>query len=193
MAVGTSSTDLELMERVASYDSKALEALYNRYSPLLYTVIKKIAAEESIAENVMSDVFVIIWRKANLFDFHTANVYTWLVSLARNKATDTIRRSKPGAEIKEYTDEYEDEFIIPHLSMAIDPLDLKTALSLKESVESALNSLTEAQQYVIYLAYYEGLTQKEIASKLNIPYSTVKSKVKIALSNLKENLIKGNE
>ncbi|HUX60031.1 MAG TPA: sigma-70 family RNA polymerase sigma factor [Ignavibacteriaceae bacterium] len=193
MAVGTSSTDLELMERVASYDSKALEALYNRYSPLLYTVIKKIAAEESIAENVMSDVFVIIWRKANLFDFHTANVYTWLVSLARNKATDTIRRLKPGAEIKEYNDEYEDEFIIPHLSMAIDPLDLKTALSLKESVESALNSLTEAQQYVIYLAYYEGLTQKEIASKLNIPYPTVKSKVKIALSNLKENLIKGNE
>jgi RNA polymerase sigma-70 factor, ECF subfamily len=193
LAVGTSSTDLELMERVASYDSKALEALYNRYSPLLYTVIKKIAAEESIAENVMSDVFVIIWRKANLFDFHTANVYTWLVSLARNKATDTIRRLKPGAEIKEYNDEYEDEFIIPHLSMAIDPLDLKTALSLKESVESALNSLTEAQQYVIYLAYYEGLTQKEIASKLNIPYPTVKSKVKIALSNLKENLIKGNE
>ncbi len=193
MAVGTSSTDLELMERVASYDSKALEALYNRYSPLLYTVIKKIAAEESIAENVMSDVFVIIWRKANLFDFHTANVYTWLVSLARNKATDTIRRLKSAAGIKEYTDAYEDEFIIPHLSMAIDPLDLKTALSLKESVESALNSLTEAQQYVIYLAYYEGLTQKEIASKLNIPYPTVKSKVKIALSNLKENLIKGNE
>ncbi len=193
MAVGTSSTDLELMERVASYDSKALEALYNRYSPLLYTVIKKIAAEESIAETVMSDVFVIIWRKANLFDFHSANVYTWLVSLARNKATDSIRRLKTEAGIKEYTDAYEDEYIIPHLSMAIDPLDLKTALSLKESVESALNSLTEAQQYVIYLAYYEGLTQKEIASKLNIPYPTVKSKVKIALSNLKENLIKGNE
>lgn len=193
MAVGTSSTDLELMERVASYDSKALEALYNRYSPLLYTVIKKIAAEESIAETVMSDVFVIIWRKANLFDFHSANVYTWLVSLARNKATDSIRRLKTEAGINEYTDAYEDEYIIPHLSMAIDPLDLKTALSLKESVESALNSLTEAQQYVIYLAYYEGLTQKEIASKLNIPYPTVKSKVKIALSNLKENLIKGNE
>lgn len=193
MAVGTSSTDLELMERVASYDSKALEALYNRYSPLLYTVIKKMVAEESLSENVLSDVFVIIWRKANLFDFHTANVYTWLVTLARNKAADTIRRAKSEGKVKGYTDEYEDEFIIPRLSKAIDPLDLKTALSLKDSVESALNSLTEAQQYVIYLAYYEGLTQKEIASKLNIPYPTVKSKVKIALSNLKENLIKGNE
>ncbi|MHB8578647.1 MAG: RNA polymerase sigma factor [Ignavibacteriaceae bacterium] len=192
MAVSTSSTDLELLERVASYDSKALEALYNRYSPLLYTIIKKIVSEESIAENVLSDVFVIIWRKANLFDFHAANVYTWLVTLTRNKATDTIRRTRTEKSEKEYTESYEDEFIIPHLSKAIDPLDLKTALSLKDNVESALNSLTEAQQYVLYLAYYEGLTQKEIAAKLNIPFPTVKSKLKIALSNLKENLIKGD-
>ncbi len=192
MAVSTSSTDLELMERVASYDSKALEALYNRYSPLLYTVIKKIVSEESVAENVLSDVFIIIWRKANLFDFNSANVYTWLVTLTRNKATDTIRRTHTEKTVKEYTESYEDEFIIPHLSKAIDPLDLKTALSLKDSVESALNSLTEAQQYVLYLAYYEGLTQKEIAAKLNIPFPTVKSKLKIALSNLKENLVKGD-
>ncbi|MHB1687024.1 MAG: RNA polymerase sigma factor [Ignavibacteriaceae bacterium] len=192
MAINTPSTDLELMERVASYDSKALEALYNRYSPLLYTVIKKIVTEERIAENVLSDVFVIIWRKVNLFDFRAGNVYTWLVTLARNKAADTIRRTRTEENVKEYIETYEDQFIIPHLSPEIDPLDLKTALSLKESVESALNKLTDAQQYVLYLAYYEGLTQKEIAGKLNIPYPTVKSKVKIALSNLKENLIKGD-
>ena len=191
MAVSASSTDLELMTRVVSNDSKALEALYNRYSPLLYTLIKKITGDEKTAEEVLADVFVIIWRKSNLFDFNSGNVYTWIIGIARNKAIDTIRRRNNSNEIKEYTEEFENTTIIPSLSALIDPLDVKTALSLKDNIESALNQLTDAQQYVIYLAYYEGLTQKEIAAKLNIPLSTVKSKVKTTLSNLKDNLIKG--
>ncbi len=191
MAVSASSTDLELMTRVVSNDSKALEALYNRYSPLLYTLIKKITGDEKTAEEVLADVFVIIWRKSNLFDFNSGNVYTWIIGIARNKAIDTIRRRNNSNEMKEYSEEYENTIIIPSLSSLIDPLDIKTALSLKDNIESALNQLTDAQQYVIYLAYYEGLTQKEIAAKLNIPLSTVKSKVKTTLSNLKEYLIKG--
>ena len=192
MALNIPSTDIDLMQRVVAYDSKALEALYNRYSPLLYTLIKKIVSDEEAAEEVLSDVFVIIWRKANRFDFSTGNVYSWLISLTRNKAVDFLKRSKEGNEQRLYTDEYENKFILPHLSHAIDQLDIKTALSIKSNVEAALNKLTDAQQYVIYLAYYEGLTQKEIAEKLNIPLPTVKSKIKIALSNLRDNLIKGD-
>jgi RNA polymerase sigma-70 factor (ECF subfamily) len=191
------------MERVSSNDSKALEVLYNRYSSLLYTLVKKIINDENTAEDILSEIFVIIWRKADQFDLSTGNVYTWLVTLARNKAVDSLKRSRipeislpkwQTGEINDfeiYNDAYENKYIIPHLSKMIDPLDLRTAFSIKEDVETALNKLTDAQQYVIYLAYYEGLTQKEIANKLNIPLPTVKSKVKIALSNLRENLIKG--
>ncbi|MFO7447113.1 MAG: sigma-70 family RNA polymerase sigma factor [Ignavibacteriaceae bacterium] len=192
MAVNSPSTDIELMQRVAGYDSKALEALYNRYASILFTVIKKIVTDEKIAEEVLSDVFVIIWRKINYFDFNTRNVYTWLVTLTRNKAVDVVKRMHSGEGVDEYTEEYENQFIIPRLSHEIDSLDLRTALNVKDGVEKALNSLTDAQQYVIYLAYYEGLNEKEIAAKLNIPVSTVKSKIKIALTNLKENLIKGD-
>lgn len=184
-------SDIEVMQRVVSYDSKALEILYNRYSPLLYTLIKKIVTEKKLAEEILTEVFVIIWRKVNLFDIHSVNVYTWMVTLARNKAVDVLRRSR-GNELPEYNDDYEDEFIIPKLSKNIDPLDVNTAMSIKDSVQAALNKLTDAQQYVIYLAYYEGFTQKEIAEKLNIPYSTVKSKIKIATGNLKEYLLKGD-
>jgi RNA polymerase sigma-70 factor (ECF subfamily) len=199
LALNISSTDIELMQRVSSNDSKALEVLYNRYSSLLYTLVKKIVREEQTAEDILSEIFVILWRKADLFDFNSGNVYTWLVTLARNKAVDTLRRSqiqemqdgeKP--EIGLYDDNYENKFIIPHLSDYIDPLDIRTAFSIKSDVETALNKLTDAQQYVIYLAYYEGLTQKEIAEKLNIPLPTVTSKIKIALSNLRENLVKGD-
>jgi RNA polymerase sigma-70 factor (ECF subfamily) len=90
-----------------------------------------------------------------------------------------------------YSDEYENNNIIPKLSETIDPVDLETAMNIKDEVESALDKLTDAQKFVIYLAYYEGLTQKEIAERLKIPVSTVKSKIKIALVNLKNNLVKG--
>jgi RNA polymerase sigma-70 factor, ECF subfamily len=190
MPVNTTSTDSELMQRVHINDSKALEALYNRYSPLLYTLIKKIVADEEVAKDVLSDVFVIIWRKIDLFDFNLNNVYTWIVTLTRNKAIDTIRRARNSSEMETYNDEYENTNIIPKLSPISDPLDIETATNIKDSIEAALNKLTGAQQFVINLAYYEGLTQKEIAERLKIPVPTVKSKIKIALSNLKDNLIK---
>lgn len=192
MSVNTPSTDSELMQRVHANDSKALEALYNRYSSLLYTLIKKIVVDEEVAKDVLSDVFVIIWRKIDLFDFNSNNVYTWIVTTTRNKAVDTIRRVRNSSEMEPYTDEYENKNIIPKFSHIIDPLDLESANNIKDGIEAALNKLTDAQRFVIYLAYYEGLTQKEIAERLKIPVSTIKSKIKIALGNLKDNLIRGD-
>lgn len=185
-------TDLELFRKISAYDSRALETLYDRYSPILFTVIKRIVMEESLAEEVLTEVFAIIWRKMDHFDFSTGNVYAWLVLLARNKAVDFQRRNRTqNALAEEYTEEYENTFIIPRLSKGIDQLDLESALNVKGNVEMALNKLTDAQKYVIYLAFYEGYTQAAIAEKLNIPLPTVKSKIQIALGNLRDNLIKG--
>ena len=192
MRLSADSPDIDVMKRVAAYDSKALEILYDRYSPLLYTLIKKIAGEKSLAEEILTEVFVIIWRRIELFDIYSGNVYTWLVTLARNKAVDTVRRKNENVEMPEYTNDYEVNFILPKLSKQIDPLDLATTNAIKDSFEVALNKLTDAQQYVIYLAYYEGLTQIEISEKLNIPYATVKSKIRIASTNLREYLLKGD-
>jgi RNA polymerase sigma-70 factor (ECF subfamily) len=192
LQLDANSPDIDVMKRVAAYDSKALEILYDRYSPLLYTLIKKIAVEKSLAEEILTEVFVIIWSRIELFDIYSGNVYTWLVTLARNKAVDTVRRKNEKLKMPEYTNDYEINFILPRLSKQIDPLDLATTNAIKDSFEAALNKLTDAQQYVIYLAYYEGLTQIEISEKLNIPYATVKSKVKIASANLREYLLKGD-
>ncbi|MGE5353614.1 MAG: RNA polymerase sigma factor [Acidobacteriota bacterium] len=183
-------TDLELFRKISAYDSRALETLYDRYSPLLFTVIRRIVAEEALAEEVLTEVFAIIWRKIDRFDFSTGNVYAWLVLLSRNKAVDFLRRKRTQG-LEEYTEEYENTFIIPRLSRGIDQLDLESALNVKSNVELALGRLTDAQKYVIYLAFYEGYTQQAIAEKLNIPLPTVKSKIQIALSNLRDNLIKG--
>ena len=182
--------DLELMEEIARYDSRALEELYNRYAPLLFTLIKKIAPDEKTAEYILVEVFSIIWRKIHRFDFRAGNVYTWLVTLARNRAVDSVRRNRNSEITREfYDDEYEDFHILPYLSPEIDSLDFETAMKLKPKIETALSKLTDAQKYVIHLAYYDGFTLDEISKKLNIPVNTVRSKVLTALTNLKDNLL----
>ena len=133
------------MLRVANYDSKALEVLYDRYSPLLYTLIKKIVEKKVLAEEVLIEVFAIIWRKIELYDSEKNNAFTWLVSIARNKAVDVVRRKKGGAGNINYSEEFENRFIIPRLSQTIDPLDLNTASSISGNVETALNNLTDAE------------------------------------------------
>jgi RNA polymerase sigma-70 factor, ECF subfamily len=183
------STDIEVIQKIAAFDSKALEVLYNRYSAILYTTIKKIVTDERLAEEILTEVFVIIWKKGNKFDQRKGSVYTWLVMLARNKAVDVFRRLKEGCELPDYTEEYEDEFVIPQLSSVIENIDFKVATGLKSNVEGALTRLTDAQQYVISLAFYEGMTENEIAVKLNIPVETVKSKIRTALTNFKTNLM----
>ncbi|MFA6598846.1 MAG: sigma-70 family RNA polymerase sigma factor [Ignavibacteriaceae bacterium] len=188
----TSLTDAEIMKRIANYDSRALETLYNRYSPILYTLIKKIIGEVQVSEEVLIDVFVIIWRKINYYDLKNGDVYTWLITVARNKAIDTVRRSKKLIPV-DYDDDYENFYIVPRLSPQIDDLDLKTAISIKDNIEKALNKLTDAQKYVLFLGYYEGLTQSEIAQHLRIPSQTVKSKIKFSLSSLRDNLLKGGD
>ena len=187
-----SLSDIQIMSKVGEYDSKALEELYDRYSPILYSLIKKIVEDKTKAEEVLADVFVLVWKKKNSSNVSDANVYTWLITLARNKAVDIRRRDENSEEgMPEYNDDYEDYFIIPKLSESIDPLDLNKALSVKDNFEEALNKLTDAQKFVLILAYYEGKTQSEIAKQLNIPVATVKSKIKLSLSNLKQNIVSG--
>ena len=184
-------TDSELIAKVATYDSKALEELYNRYSTILYTLVKRIVGDVETAQEVFSDIFVIIWRKIDRFDFDIKNVYTWLITLARNKAVDSLTRKNNPEKLPEYNDEYENENILPKLSKEINTLELSDIMSMEQSIKSAVNSLTEAQRYVIDLAFYDGYDEGEIAKKLKIPLPTVKSKIQVAMDKLKQKLSMG--
>jgi RNA polymerase sigma-70 factor (ECF subfamily) len=182
------NSDKEIILKVAGNDSKALEELYDRYSPVVFTLINKIVQDKSAAEELLSDIFVIIWQKNSLFDSETGNVYTWMINLARNKAIDFVKRNRNLEEMEEYSDEYENENIIPHLSSSAEPMDLDKVLSMKDKINDSFNKLTEAQQYVLNLAYYKGYNKEEIARELNIPLPTVKIKISLALGNLNKNL-----
>ena len=185
----TQATDIELIQRITNRDSKALESLYDRYCPVLYTLVKRIVADKEKAEEILADIFVIIWQKSLMFDINSGNLYSWLINLTRNKALDYLRREK-SLITDEYNDEYENSVIIPNLSTLIASNDLSDTFNNREKIYSAVHSLTEAQQYVLSLAYYDGLSEPEIAAKLNIPLLTVKSKIRVALNSVREFLAK---
>lgn len=186
-----SLTDSEIMLKIAGYDSKALEQLYDRYTPLLYTLIKRIIPDKETAEEVLSEVFVIIWRQIDQIDFKNINIYTWMVTLARNKAID-VKNRNIGKVTEEYTEYYEKEKILPKLSREIESVELEDVLEMKGKIEGAIKSLTDAQRYVMELSYYEGVDEIGIAEKLKIPSSTVKSKLQVAIGNLMKKISKPN-
>jgi len=187
--VDTELTDIELIQRITNRDSKALESLYNRYSPVLYTLVKRIVVDKEKSEEILADIFVIIWQKSSMFDVNSNNLYCWLINISRNKALDFVRREK-SLITDEYNDEYENTVILPNISTLIPSNNLDGTFNSREKIYSAFHSLTDAQQYVLSLAYYDGLSESEIAAKLNIPLLTVKSKIRVALNSVKEVLAK---
>ncbi len=182
-------TDIELIQRISNRDSKALENLYDRFSPVLYTLVKRIVVKKEVAEEILADIFVIIWKKSSMFDYNSSNLFSWLITLTRNKALDYIRRENSSIS-DEYDDDYENTFIIPNLSTIIPPNNIEKSFNSRDKIFGAFHNLTDAQQYVLSLAYYDGLTESEIAKKLKIPLLTVKSKIRVALNSIKESLAK---
>ena len=176
-------TDAEIMLKIAGYDSTALELLYDRYSPLLYALIKKIIPNHELADEILSEVFVITLKQIDQFDFKSSDVYTFLVTLARNKAIDSLRR-KQGKEKRMYTEEFEKDEIIPKLSPEIKAMEFSEVMRIKDSVQNAINGLTEAQKSLLELSFYEGLDENVIAERLKIPVSSVKSKLRLVNASL---------
>lgn len=180
--------DSELIEEIRRYKSRAVEELYNRYSSLIFTVAKKIAPDEKAAEEILVDVFTIIWKRAGDVDFTHNCVYSWIITLTRNRAVDMLKRSRsPEATLDYYDDEFEETFILPRISPEIENYDIRHVIKNKKRIENALDKLTDAQKYVIHLAYYEGYNINEISEKLGIPKETVRNKIYTALKTLNEN------
>lgn len=176
-------TDSEIMLKIAGYDSMALELLYNRYAPMLYALTKRIIPNQELAEEVLSEVFVIILKQIDQFDYKSSDVYAWLFTLTRNKAVDAMKRAQ-GKEKRMYTEEYEKEEIIPKLSPEIKAIEFADVAGMRDKIETAINSLSDAQKYVLDLSFYEGLDENMIAERLKIPVSSVKSKLRLANASL---------
>ena len=175
--------EIQLIARMASRDSKAMSELYDLYSGLLYSVVFKITRVQSEAEEVLQDVFVSAWDNAHKFDPKKAKVFTWLMTIARNKAIDRVRSKAYKVQQASSGDEFD-----KIESATISPLNSQLAKDNASVIKEALNGLPEDQKKVIQLSYYEGQSQSQVAETLGIPLGTVKTRMRLGMMKLTEEL-----
>ena len=181
----------EALSRVALGDRAAFAALYKLASAHLFGVILRINPDRAQAEDLLQDIFVNIWRAAQGFDAARAQPMTWLTSIARNKAIDSLRRRKtevstvsthvPGIDGEDDTDRLA---ALP--SGDAGPLELLLQAAQMQQVTHCVGELSAEQQQCVALAYYQGLSHSEVAEHLTQPLGTVKSWVRRALIALKD-------
>jgi len=169
--------DEVLVRRVASGDERALSGLYDRYAGLVYGTGMRYLGDRGAAEKLVQDVFTSVWKNAGGFDPARASFATWLYRITRNRATDLIRRRN--ARVRTVGNE-------PLLEPG--ETDPSGALTRNFDVAAALSRVSPVHREVLVLAYFRGLSQREISERTNTPLGTVKSRISAALRALRETM-----
>ena len=169
--------DEVLVRRVASGDERALSGLYDRYAGLLYGTGIRYLGDRGTAEELVQDVFTSVWKNATRFDPARASFATWVYRITRNRATDLIRRRKARVRTIDSEPLFEPG--------ETDPSD---ELSRNFDVAAALSRLSTVHREVLVLAYFHGLSQREISERTGTPLGTVKSRTTVALRALRETM-----
>lgn len=170
-----SATEKEIVSLLEKSDKKAISLLYDYYSDALYGVILKIITDEDMAQDVLQESFVKIWKNSKKYDPTKARLFTWLYRIAYNTAIDKVRSLK-NKNSKEVQIESSSVYKITSNELNQDVLDIK----------KHLGNLDEKYQIVINALFFEGMTQQEASEELDIPLGTIKSRLKIGLRELRK-------
>jgi RNA polymerase sigma-70 factor (ECF subfamily) len=175
--------DGALVRRMAGGDESALAALYDRWSPLLHSVARRILNDPDDAEEVLEEAFWQAWRQAGRYEDGRGGVGTWLSMIVRSRALDRVRAR---ARVRE-----EARDVIPEPSAAeVEPApDAAEDAERRRLVAAAVAQLPPEQRETVELAYFRGMSQSEIAAELGQPLGTVKTRARLALQKLRETLV----
>lgn len=175
--------DRTLVSLVCASDPGALEALYGRYGRACYSLARRILTDEQLAQDVVQEVFLAVWRDASRFDASRGGFSTWLLSMTHHKAVDSVRREenlrkrRTSADVLETT-----ESEAPKVDDAV------WSTIRRERVREALKGLPGPQREALALAYFGGYTQREIAGLTATPLGTVKTRMLAGMRRMKESL-----
>lgn len=172
---------MELLKAVASEDEAALAQLYDRYRVILFGLLMRILNNREEAEDVLQEVFLQVWRRAADFDENRGRPFTWLVTLARSRGIDRLRTLAARERVAIAGARDESEAVSDAASDAF-------RAEQRGLVTNALAQLPDEQQRPLMLAYFDGLTQTEIAARLGAPLGTVKTRMRTGMMKLREML-----
>ncbi len=167
----------QIVEGLQNGDQQAIASLYDEYAPSLYGIVLRIVRSEGLAQDVVQDAFVKAWRNGSRYDASKGTLFTWLLNIARNTAIDKTRSLgyQKAAKSEALQPELENDRRFS-TGTAID------GIGLREMV----HKLEKKYRTVVELAYFQGYTQQEIAAALELPLGTVKSRVRIAVRELRK-------
>lgn len=175
--------DEALMDELAHHDARALEELYVRHRPVLRGVVLRVVNDELDADDVLQEVFVQLWTRPAYYSAEKGKPLGWLITLARRRAIDRLRQR---AAYRRATDRFEVEVAQPVHSVQ-DRQALEGAAfqgDVKELVGAALLRLPEKQREVVELAFFGGLSHRQIATSMELPLGTVKTRIELGLRKL---------
>lgn len=170
--------DAHLLEGVATGDRDAFAALYDRLSPLVYGLILRVVRSPAIAEEVTQEVFLTLWSTAAAFDPARGSVRGWVLTIAHRRAVDVVRSEQAARD--RITREGARSFGRPFDEVE----EAVLAHAQDAEVVGALRSLTDLQRRAVELAYYQGLTHREVAQVLGVPLGTAKTRIRDGLQRL---------
>ena len=177
--------DRDVLHAMAQGDEDALREIYRRYGGLCFGLAARILGDRSLAEDVVQEVFLAAWRAASGFDADRGSVRSWLLTQIHHRAVDAIRREASERRRNQV-------LALPDLDREPAPSDAVVEqewISMRrEQVRGALTQLSTDQREVLELAYFSGLTQRQIAERLDAPLGTVKSRTITALRRLRATL-----
>ncbi len=185
--------DEELVGSMAHGSTQALEELYNRHVRNCYGLAMKIVRDPHLAEEVVQDVFVKLWSKPSSFIPDRGKFVGWLMTLVHNRSVDKLRRANAQSTVATITLDFENRHgvaladVLPDESPS--PDDLAWAREQGDVIRDALRRLPEPQRQAISLAYFGGLTQKEVAERLQEPLGTIKTRTRTGLQQLRRLLV----
>jgi RNA polymerase sigma factor (sigma-70 family) len=172
--------DGQLVELVARKDAGALEALYERYGRPAYTLARRILTEEMLAQDVVQEVFLSLWREAGRFDAGRGTVATYLLSMTHHRSVDVVRREE---SLRRWRTSDEGLELEPDPKARVE--DQAEASERRAEVRAALKDLPDVQREALLLAYFGGYTQREVAALAGVPLGTVKTRMAAGMRKMK--------
>ena len=174
-------SDTALIEKMMAGDEQSLSRIYDRYSPMLFGMMMRILRDTQAAEEVLQDLFMQLWRSGAQFDATRGSLSSWLLVIGRNRAISRLRGRASREVLEEEDGEYANVFV-----SAQNLEDEASRAQMRNNITVALATLPHEQRQAVELAYFEGMTQSEIATRTGAPLGTVKTRVRTAMQSLKQ-------
>ena len=175
--------EIDLLQKIGQGDRRSFEALYDRFSGVLFSTAYRVLNNREAAEDVLQDVFIQIWEKAALYDPARGKPMTWAITLTRNKSIDRLRSTQRRNRLQND---------LLHESETVEQFDDRSSFDALSSLETggmvraAIQKLSKDQREAIELAFFSSLTQTEISERLGEPLGTVKARIRRGMMKLKD-------